>query len=148
MKAGDWAIHYRLDYFDKDNKPFGMYECGKLTTYNGPAYFNGPEVTFLCFNNYGGKITTENAEAPLSHPRYGHEGRLWKDDGGNFYTWSELIANHPSINCSAMTQLSRGVLNLFAKNYGAVAEGWDLGDNNTPSTKEQINVRHKHQRQG
>ena len=135
MKAGDWAIHYRLDYFDADNNPFGMHECGRLTTYSGPAYFNGPDVTFLCFNHYGGKVTAKNAETPLSHPKHGYEGRLWKDRDGNFYTWTELTEKHPTM-CGGMAQLSRGLLNVFAKGMDKIATEWDLGDNNTPPTKE------------
>lgn len=136
MNVGDWAIHYRYDFYDESNNAFGMYDCGRLTIYTGPACFRGPIVTFLCLKHYGGEITPKNAEFPSSHQKHGFEGRLWKDKDGVFYTWEELIEKYPTVNCGGMTQLSRGIYNQIIKAGPIVVSGWDLGDNKTPSTQE------------
>lgn len=129
MKAGDWAIHYRYNKYDADGNAFELHKCGRLVEYSGEKYFRGPRETWLCFGNYFGDVSKGETKVFTEHSHLGYEGDLYKDQEGNFYTWGELIAKYPSVNCGALAQLSRGIRNHLIKSGSIVVSGWDVGDN-------------------
>lgn len=137
MKAGDWAIHYRYKKYDADGNVFELYECGKLRKHSGEKYFRGPRETWLCFKNYFGDVVKGDTKVFTDHSHFGCEGVLYKDQNGNFYTGTELQKAHPTVlSCDALGQICRGFDKVLFGKPRDVVEGWDLGDNNTPSTKE------------